>query len=49
MEIEQQGWAPVISKGDGWEMLYESQISGLDVLQETDEAIAWTNDLIRTI
>jgi len=46
---KQQDWPPVISKGDGWDILYESQISGLNVLQEIDEAIAWTNTLIKTI
>jgi len=46
---KQQDWPPVITKGDRWDILYESQISGLDVLQETDEAIAWTNTLIKTI
>ena len=46
---KQQDWPPVITKGDRWDILYESQISGLDVLQETDDAIAWTNTLIKTI
>ena len=46
---KQQAWPPVISEGDGWDTLYESQIRGLDVLKRTDEALSWTNDLIRTI
>jgi len=46
---KQQAWPPIISKGDGWDTLYESQIRGLDVLKRTDEALSWTNDLIRTI
>ena len=45
----QQDWPPIITKGDGWDTLYESQIRGLDVLHRTDEAISWTNDLIRAI
>jgi len=46
---KQQDWPPFISKRDGWDTLYESQIQGLGVLQKTDEAIAWTNDFIRKI
>jgi len=46
---KQQAWPPKLTKGDGWDTLYESQMRGLDVLQKTDEAIAWTNDLIRVI
>jgi len=46
---KQQAWPPFISKREGWDTLYESQIRGLDVLQKTDEAIVWTNDLIRAI
>jgi len=46
---KQQDWPPTISKNDGWDTLYESQTRGLDVHQKTDEAIAWTNVLIRAI
>jgi hypothetical protein len=46
---KQQIWPPIISKGDGWDTLYESQINELDVLQSVEDAIEWTNNLIRTI
>ena len=46
---KQQVWPPIISKGDRWETLYESQIHGLDVLHGVEKAIIWTNDLIRAI
>jgi hypothetical protein len=45
----QQSWPPKIVKGDGWDTLYSSQVSELDVFQNVDEAIAWTNDLIIAI
>lgn len=45
----QQDWPPIISKGDGWDMLYTNQINGLEVFQNVDDAIAWVNSLIRTI
>ena len=46
---QQQDWPPVISAGDAWNTLYSSQITGLDVFQSIDEAIAWVNELIKAI
>jgi hypothetical protein len=46
---KQQSWPPIIVKDDGWDTLYSSQVSGLDVLQDVDEAVIWTNNLITTI
>ena len=45
----QQEWPPIISKGDGWNTLYASQIGELDVLQDIDKAITWVNNLITAI
>ena len=45
----QQKWPPIITKGNGWDTLYASQIGELDVLQDADKAIVWVNDLITTI
>ena len=44
-----QTWPPVVVKGKGWDMLYDSLRGKLPVLQTADEAIAWVNDLIATI
>ena len=44
-----QTWPPVVVKGKGWDMLYDSLRGRLPVLQTADEAIAWVNDLIATI
>jgi hypothetical protein len=46
---KQQGWPPVISKAEGWDTLYENQLHGLDVLQNVNDAIEWTNGLIQSI
>ncbi|MCL1808253.1 MAG: nucleotidyl transferase AbiEii/AbiGii toxin family protein [Clostridiales bacterium] len=45
----QQGWPPTISKGDAWDTLYKSQIGELDVFQNVEDAIKWTNGLIKAI
>jgi len=45
----EQVWPPTIIKGERWDTLYNSQISGLNVLQSADEAVEWTNDLISAI
>jgi len=45
----QQLWPPIIKKNDVWDTLYKSQIEGLDVFQNVDEAIIWANELIRSI
>ena len=44
-----QTWLPVVVKGKGWDMLYDSLRGKLPVLQTADEAIAWVNDLIAAI
>ena len=44
-----QTWPPVVVKGNGWDMLYDSLRGNLPVLQTMDEAIAWVNDLIAAI
>ena len=44
-----QTWPPVVVKGKGWDMLYDSLRGKLPVLQTADEAIAWVNDLIAAI
>ncbi|MDR0852816.1 MAG: nucleotidyl transferase AbiEii/AbiGii toxin family protein [Clostridiales Family XIII bacterium] len=44
-----QSWPPTIVKGTNWESLYDAQLLGLDALPNVDEAINWTNALIRTI
>ena len=46
---KQQSWPPVITKGPEWNTLYEAQISGLNVIQDIDEAVAWVNNLVRSI
>ena len=45
----QQEWPPTILSNEGWDTLYASQLSGLDVLSDVNEAIAWTNELIKAI
>jgi len=46
---KQQSWPPAIVKKEGWDTLYESQINGLDVLKNVDDAIIWCNNLIGKI
>jgi len=46
---KQQLWPPILTKNEGWDTLYESQIEGLDVFSSVDEAIIWTNELIQSI
>jgi len=46
---KQQSWPPRIVKGVNWETLYESQVNELDVQKKIDEAINWTNDLVKVI
>ena len=45
----QQLWPPIVTKNEGWDMLYKSQIEGLDVFPSVDEAIIWANELIQSI
>jgi len=42
-------WPTPISKGESWDSLYTAQIADLPVLQTVDEAVEWTNKLIRRI
>ena len=44
-----QPWPTIITKGELWEELYNSQRGELDVLSSVDEAIAWANELIERI
>ena len=44
-----QPWPTIITKGELWEELYNSQRGELDVLPSVDEAIAWANELIEKI
>ncbi|MCL2807500.1 MAG: hypothetical protein FWD27_04955 [Coriobacteriia bacterium] len=46
---DMQTWPPIIAKGENWDNLYESQITGLSVLETVDEAIVWANDLVAQI
>ena len=46
---KQQSWPPVITKGENWDTLYENQLDGLDVLQNVNAAIEWTNVLVQSI
>ena len=46
---KQQHWPPIVKKKAGWDTLYASQIEGLDVFQGVEEAIRWSNELIRII
>jgi hypothetical protein len=44
-----QAWPPTITRGDNWDSLYAAQSESLDVLATIDEAVVWTNYLIRRI
>jgi len=44
-----QNWPPVVVKGEGWNEVYAARKLDLPVLKTVDEAVAWTNDLIRKI
>jgi hypothetical protein len=44
-----QAWPPLISKGEGWDRLYENQTTGLPVANRVDDAIVWANDFITLI
>ncbi|MDR1082914.1 MAG: nucleotidyl transferase AbiEii/AbiGii toxin family protein [Coriobacteriales bacterium] len=44
-----QGWPPTVTKGAGWDELYENQLDDLDVLKSIDEAVRWVNELIDNI
>ena len=44
-----RSWPPTIVKGDSWDSLYNAQKGALNVLPNCDEAVAWANDLIKSI
>lgn len=44
-----QAWPAKVAKQEGWDSLYQAQVSGLAVLQVVDEAIDWANELIEEI
>ena len=45
----QLSWPPTVEVREGWESLYLEQATGLDVIQNVDEAVKWANELIVTI
>ena len=46
---KQQQWPPIVKKNINWDDLYLSQIDGLDVFRNVDEAVIWVNELIEII
>lgn len=44
-----QAWPPTVTKGDGWDSLYDDARHGLAVLPTCDEAVKWANELIASI
>lgn len=42
-------WPSKVIKGEGWDNLYDNQLAGLNVIENIDDAIAWTNNLIDKI
>lgn len=44
-----QAWPPVVVKQAGWGALYKELASGLPVVDDIDDAIAWVNELIAII
>lgn len=46
---KRQAWPPIVAKGEGWDALYATQAAGFPVEQSANDAIAWTNDLVRRI
>lgn len=45
----QQAWPPTVEAGAGWDTLYDAAVEGIDVLPEVEAAVAWVNDLVRSI
>ena len=39
-------WPSKVVKGENWDVLYNTQSAGLDVISNVDGAIVWTNELI---
>ncbi len=46
---KKQPWPSYVVVGDGWREAYDEQRRGLPVLEDVDEAIEWTNELIKHI
>jgi hypothetical protein len=46
---KQHNWPPAIRIRENWDALYVNQLHGLDVLQNVNDAIEWTNRLIQSI
>lgn len=44
-----QTWPPMVTKGIGWDSLYDDARHGLAVLPTCDEAVQWANELIDSI
>ena len=44
-----QAWPPTINNKENWVELYDAQKTGLPVLDSVDDAVEWTNDLIKRI
>lgn len=42
-------WPPTITARDGWADPYPQEAADLDVVDDLDAAIAWTNDLVAKI
>lgn len=39
-------WPSKVVKGENWDVLYNTQSAGLEVISDVEEAIVWTNELI---
>lgn len=39
-------WPSKVVKGESWDVLYNTQSAGLEVISDVEEAIVWTNELI---
>ena len=44
-----QAWPPTIESNENRAGIYDAQKAGLHVLDSVDDAVSWTNDLIRGI
>ena len=44
-----QPWPSFVVKNDNWDVAYANQKDGLNVLPTVDDAIDWTNELIKRI
>lgn len=46
---QMQEWPPTVTTKEGWEAIYAEAAEGLDVLADASDAIAWANELVRSI